>query len=95
MTIEPRVVHCKREPYDVLIDRTTRYGNPYPISKNRTREQAIEQFREYLYRNPKLVEQVKRELRGKVLGCWCAPKACHGDILLAVANEQPKAAFDD
>jgi len=21
------------------------------------------------------------ELKGKILGCWCAPKACHGDIL--------------
>jgi hypothetical protein len=25
----PRVVHCKREPHDVLIDRTTKWGNPY------------------------------------------------------------------
>jgi len=26
------------------------------------------------------------ELRGKVLGCWCAPKACHGDVLVSLAN---------
>jgi hypothetical protein len=26
------------------------------------------------------------ELKGKVLGCWCAPEACHGDILSEFAN---------
>lgn len=82
----PRVVHCKREPYDVLIDRTTRYGNPFPISRNRTREQAIEEYRKYLDRNPALIRLAKQELRGKVLGCWCAPKPCHGDVLLEIAN---------
>jgi len=26
------------------------------------------------------------ELRGKDLVCWCAPKPCHADILLELAN---------
>jgi hypothetical protein len=30
------------------------------------------------------------ELTGKVLGCWCAPKACHGDVLVKLANQQAK-----
>jgi hypothetical protein len=34
-----------------------------------------------------LVEKAKRELRGKVLGCWCKPLDCHGDVLKAVADE--------
>lgn len=25
-------------------------------------------------------------LRGKQLGCWCAPETCHGDILAELAN---------
>ena len=25
------------------------------------------------------------ELRGKILGCWCAPKVCHGDVLVELA----------
>jgi len=28
-----------------------------------------------------------RVLRGLVLGCWCAPRACHGDVQLRWANE--------
>ena len=27
------------------------------------------------------------ELAGKTLGCWCAPKACHGDVLARLAAE--------
>jgi hypothetical protein len=34
-----------------------------------------------------MIEKAKRELKGKVLGCWCSPKACHGDILAKIANE--------
>jgi hypothetical protein len=26
------------------------------------------------------------ELRGKDLACWCTPLACHGDVLLRLAN---------
>jgi hypothetical protein len=36
------------------------------------------------------MEEIKQELRGKVLGCWCDnPRACHGFILWAIANDQP------
>ena len=34
------------------------------------------------------VWKVKRELRSKVLGCWCKPGPCHGDILARIANEE-------
>jgi hypothetical protein len=28
------------------------------------------------------------ELRGKRLGCWCAPHPCHGDLLKGLANTE-------
>jgi hypothetical protein len=31
-------------------------------------------------------------LKGKVLGCWCAPLACHGDVLAELANAEPGSA---
>ena len=31
------------------------------------------------------------ELRGKVLGCWCKPKACHADVLRELCVACPKA----
>ena len=33
----------------------------------------------------RIVEAARRELRGRVLGCWCAPYRCHGETLSAVA----------
>lgn len=80
------VVHCKREPYDVYIGRPSKWGNPFSIGKDGTREQVIEKYREWLARNPALQAELTG-LKGKVLGCWCAPKACHGDILAELANK--------
>ncbi len=51
-----------------------------------TREKAIECFRALISGRPSLLAAIRRELRGKVLGCWCSPKACHGDVLLEIAN---------
>lgn len=69
----------------VRIDRATRWGNPFEIGKDGTREEVIEKYRDYLQNNPWLLKQLP-ELKGKVLGCWCAPLPCHGDILLELAN---------
>lgn len=89
------VVHCKKEPFDVYIGRGrgSQWGNPFSHQEGTqarfkvdTREEAIAHFREWLLRQPELVERAKRELKGKVLGCWCHPKACHGDVLAEVAN---------
>jgi len=70
----------------VNIDRRTKWGNPYRVTKNRTRERAIELYRGYLKQHPELVEAAQRELKGKRLICWCNPLPCHGDVLVRVAN---------
>ncbi len=80
-----RVVHCMTEPYDVLIDRRTKWGNPFIIGKDGTREQVIAKYRVYVRQFPKLTAALP-ELRGKTLGCWCKPQACHGDVLAELAE---------
>lgn len=80
------VVHCKRKPYDVYIGRPSKWGNPFTIGKDGTRAEVIEKYRVWLMSRPTLVEEAKQELRGKVLGCWCSPNACHGDILSELVN---------
>ena len=57
------------------------FGNPFKVGPARTREQAIRDYRRWLMAQPELVERARRELAGKVLGCWCKPDACHGDVL--------------
>lgn len=71
------VVHHKRAPYDVYIGRPSEWGNPFshlPASaaewRVATRDEAIRKYEEWLLAQPELVERVRRELRGKVLGCW-------------------------
>ena len=82
-----RVVHCKHEPYDVLIDRRTKWGNPFRIGPDGTREDVIEKYRQWLPMQPHLMAAL-HELKGKVLGCWCDPFPCHGDVLAEFANRE-------
>ena len=83
----PFVVHMKRDRYDVYVGRPTLWGNKFEIGKDGTREEVIAKYEQWVRDRPGFVEMVKRELRGKVLGCWCSPKACHGDVLARIANE--------
>jgi len=78
------VVHCKRDSFDVYIGRPGPWGNPFSIGADGTREEVVEKYAEWLLSQPDLVEKARRELNGKVLGCWCAPKLCHGDILVQI-----------
>lgn len=77
-------MHCKREAYDVYIGRPSKWGNPFTIGPDGTREEVIAKYTAWLIDQPHLIVAIP-ELRGKTLGCWCAPKACHGDVLAALA----------
>lgn len=79
------VVHCKREPYDVYIGRPSKWGNPFEIGKDGTREEVIEKYEAWLQTQTPLLSALK-ELKGQTLGCWCSPKPCHGDVLKRLAN---------
>lgn len=80
-----RVVHCKKEPYDVYIGRGSIWGNPFVIGKDGDRDTVIKLYEEWFVEQPELVDKVKN-LEGKILGCYCAPQKCHGDFLLKRAN---------
>ncbi len=65
------------------------WGNPFIVSEHQTRQQAVDNFRRALLegRLQFSVAQVRRELAGRDLACWCPPSApCHGDVLLEIAN---------
>ena len=79
------VVHCKREAYDVYIGRPSKWGNSFAIGKDGTRTEVIEKYRAWIVQQPHLMAALY-ELKGKRLGCWCAPRACHGDVLVELAE---------
>lgn len=80
-----RVVHVRREPADVFVGRPSQWANPYHIGVDGTRDQVAYKYREWMIRQPRLLRDV-RTLRGKTLGCSCAPLPCHGDVLAALAD---------
>jgi hypothetical protein len=82
-----RVVHCKKEPFDVYIGTPSKWGNPFKIGKDGSWEELIQKYRHWILANPGLMAQAPSELKGKKLGCWCKPNACHGDVLIELADE--------
>jgi len=84
-----RVVHCKIDRYDVYIGRPSIWGNPFEVGKHGNREEVIEKYRQYVLDNALLMSQIM-ELDGMVLGCWCRPKACHGDVLMEIIEQIKK-----
>ena len=48
---------------------------------------VIEKYREWVLQQPGMLERIRTELRDRDLVCCCKPKACHGDVLLELANE--------
>jgi hypothetical protein len=96
----PRVLNQRLEkftpnqppPTAVYIGRATRNGwkkskwrNPFQVGRDGTRNEVIAKHAAYLCDDPVLMAALP-ELRGKDLLCWCAPEACHGDLLLRLAN---------
>lgn len=79
------VVHCKRDAYDVYIGRPSKWGNPFPLRNEADRMQVIIEFEAWIRSQPELMAALP-ELKGKILGCFCAPKPCHGDVLARLAN---------
>ena len=83
----------------VSIGRPSKWGNPYKVAYARfggtnwrpvgerlyTQEEAVAKYREYILTRPDLLAALP-ELKGKVLGCWCKPLPCHGDVLAELAE---------
>ena len=100
----PKVVNVRttKEPCEYIgrseeFGGPTKWGNPYIIGTDGTREEVVAKHEEWFlsdkeikhegfpFSNKELRSQLQ-ELRGKNLGCHCAPRPCHGDLYLSLAN---------
>ena len=71
------------------VDRSSPWGNPF-IMRNQTeaeRAYVCDQFEQYARWRLAQERDWLEPLRGKHLACWCAPKRCHAETLLRLANE--------
>jgi Domain of unknown function (DUF4326) len=68
----------------------TKWGNPYKAGPgHNAAQEAVMLFRRDLTAGVLsfTVDDVRRELNGRDLICWCKAGApCHADVLLAIAN---------
>ena len=63
------------------------WNNPFNKWNSGSSEAACRQYEIYLRRDrPDLMARIP-ELDGKILGCWCKPKICHGDVLMKLLEE--------
>lgn len=81
-----RVVHCKKDRYDIYIGRPSKWGNPFIIGVDGSRDEVISKYEAWILNQPDLMGCLT-ELKGKTLGCWCFPSPCHGDVLVKLVNK--------
>ena len=87
MSDKTRVVNIRHEECDIYIGRPSKWGNPFIIGRDGTREEVIEKYHVRLLRSDNMLAELPK-LFGKRLGCYCKPLPCHGDVLLAVIDSQ-------
>jgi hypothetical protein len=69
----------------VYVGRGSKWGNPFRIGADGDRATVIAAHARWLRDQHDLLRALD-ELRGRDLVCFCAPRACHADLLLRLAN---------
>ena len=89
-----RVVHCKKESFTHYIGRPSQLGTPWSHRPSKvpgvvivpTVEVAIAKFRQFATRNARIKSLILALPEDAVLGCWCKPGPCHGDVIVELHN---------
>lgn len=77
-------------PDYVYIGRPSEWGNPFKIGVDGTRDEVVDKYRRYITRRLAGSQELRKrlaDLKGKILGCWCTPRKCHGDVLMELIRD--------
>jgi Domain of unknown function (DUF4326) len=85
--LNARKVGKRSSPTQIYIGRPSKSDNPFVIGRDGSRTEVIAKYRAWIVAHPTLMNALD-ELRGRDLICWCAPLACHGDVLVELANRR-------
>ena len=85
-----RVVHKSREPFTHYIGRPSIFGNPFVTGRDGTRDEVIRKFDMWARTDPKVMRAIEALPYDAVLGCFCAPKTCHGDMIVNLWHQLHK-----
>jgi hypothetical protein len=84
--LNARQVGKRSTPDRIYVGRPSKWGNPFVIGRDGSRDEVIAKYRAWIVREPALMAAL-HELRGQNLVCWCAPERCHAEVLIELANE--------
>jgi hypothetical protein len=92
------IVHRKVDKFAFPIDRSSPWGNPFHLSNPKDealRQECVAKYKVWLWQqiqsgNTRMLDDLihkRRALGGHLtLGCWCAPRLCHGDVLASACD---------
>lgn len=75
----------------IYVGRPTKWGNPFHIGLDGTRETVLKKYRNWLEEKISAEPEFLNPLKGRDLVCWCHPLPCHADVLIELANKEPLA----
>lgn len=92
-----KVVHCKKARYTHYIGRPSPLGNPFKIGQDEkglwwNREEVIHLFEKLARRDDRILAAIRALPESAILGCWCAPQPCHGDVIVKLWYELHRRA---
>ena len=82
-----KIVNLHKEKYTHYIGRGSIFGNPFKIGKDGNREEVIKDFERWVRLYDKLKKDIYNLPKEAILGCFCKPKTCHGDIIIKIWKE--------
>ena len=91
MVYNKRNKNCPKDT--VYVGRPSIFGNPFFLKNESERIEIVQKYKSYLYARLRMDKSFKAKVKalyGKDLVCWCAPKACHADVLEKAAEELNK-----
>lgn len=88
--MKTEVVDVRKSDYDEYVGRGTVWGNPFLIGRDGSREEVIEKYSVHIVKklldDPELIP-VLLDMEGQRLGCFCAPRPCHADVLVKLIED--------
>lgn len=89
------IINLHKEEYDVYIGREGKgqsgyFGNPHT---GPDKEANVKLYKAYFHDRIKTDKEFAQrilKLRGKILGCFCKPRPCHGDVIAEYLNALPE-----
>ncbi len=85
---EPNTIYIGRANRSYKLSRSV-FANPFTITPTRERDEAIKAFARWVPTSYKVLSALRALPLDEdyTFACWCAPAACHGDVLVALREQ--------